>query len=70
MLGYWLCRYTRLSAVAWTHHVNHAIVSFFDFLRLTPKGLKEVGSCFGASPKGCRHALGLLKAQEPVYSFG
>jgi 24-methylenesterol C-methyltransferase len=24
------------------HHVNHAVVSFFDFLGLTPKGMKQV----------------------------
>eukprot|EP00197_Chlamydomonas_leiostraca_P006353 CAMPEP_0202865196 /NCGR_PEP_ID=MMETSP1391-20130828/5325_1 /ASSEMBLY_ACC=CAM_ASM_000867 /TAXON_ID=1034604 /ORGANISM="Chlamydomonas leiostraca, Strain SAG 11-49" /LENGTH=380 /DNA_ID=CAMNT_0049545001 /DNA_START=23 /DNA_END=1165 /DNA_ORIENTATION=+ len=34
--------YDRLGTLTWMHHLNHAIVSFFDFLRLTPKGMKEV----------------------------
>uniref|UniRef100_A0A7S3QZT3 Methyltransferase n=1 Tax=Dunaliella tertiolecta TaxID=3047 RepID=A0A7S3QZT3_DUNTE len=34
--------YHRLSKLTYMHHINHCIVSFFDFLRLTPKGMKEV----------------------------
>mmetsp|Transcript_21268 Transcript_21268/g.36218 ORF Transcript_21268/g.36218 Transcript_21268/m.36218 type:complete len:389 (+) Transcript_21268:36-1202(+) len=34
--------YARLSTLTWMHNVNHAIVSFFDFIRMTPKGMKDV----------------------------
>lgn len=37
-----LCRYDRLGKFTWVHNINHAIVSFFDFLRLTPSGMKAV----------------------------
>ncbi len=35
-------RYARLGNLTWTHHVNHAVVSFMDFFGITPKGMKEV----------------------------
>ncbi|GFH20994.1 methyltransferase [Haematococcus lacustris] len=34
--------YDRLGNLTWMHHVNHAVVSFFDFLGMTPRGMKDV----------------------------
>jgi hypothetical protein len=38
------CRYLRLSTLTFMHHVNHAIVSTLDFLRICPRGMKEVSN--------------------------
>jgi len=57
------CRWHRLSKLTWMHQVNHCIVSFFDFLRLTPKGMKVRCACW--SNTAC-----LFKTTSQCYWLG